>query len=541
MNRAMMIVIGVLSVASVASAQTGRPEGQTLRLTLDEAVRLAIENNPDLAVVRDGSQIAAAHVSQSESAYTPVFSTIVGGSSNVLPPSNFLLGEAGVDTKDLFTSTGIRQRVPWGSGTWNISWDTSRTSTNNPLTSFDPILQSGFQVSFSQPLLKDRKMDLARQQTIVSRRNLESAELRVRESAVQLTAAVKQAYWTLKATLANVTVQQRSLELAEELVRQNRTRVDVGQTPPLDLLQAESEVAQRRENLIRANAAVGDAEDRLRRLIMDPGDAPFWMTRIEPTDEPAMTGQLPDVNTVAAAAVHSRYDLERARKDLQNIATNVEFFNDQKLPDLRLETSYRGSGLGGTRFLRTGGFPGSISGTINRSYGNALGQMFDSSYPTWSAGLTLSYSLGRSYEEASLARAQVERRQATERISSLQLQITETLRQAVRHVHSTAERIEATRAGANVALQRLDVEQRRYEVGLSTSFLVTQAQRDLLQAEVNLLQATLDHQSALVSLEALQQAPPPGSEIIDPGRSSIVPLPTVEPRGLFRAGTGGGF
>ena len=113
-------------------------------------------------------------------------------------------------------------------------------------------------------------MDLARQQTIVARRNLESSELRVRESVVQTTAAVKQAYWTLKATLANVTVQQRSLELAQELARQNKTRVDVGQTPPLDLLQAEAEVAQRRENLIRANTAAGDAEDRLRRLIMDP-------------------------------------------------------------------------------------------------------------------------------------------------------------------------------------------------------------------------------------------------------------------------------
>ena len=125
-------------------------------------------------------------------------------------------------------------------------------------------------------------MDLARQQTIVARRNLESSELRVRESVVQTTAAVKQAYWTLKATLANVTVQQRSLELAQELARQNKARVDVGQTPPLDLLQAEAEVAQRRENLIRANTAAGDAEDRLRRLIMDPADASFWRVRLDP-------------------------------------------------------------------------------------------------------------------------------------------------------------------------------------------------------------------------------------------------------------------
>ena len=251
MKRPLVMTLGFLIFASVASAQ------ETVQLTVDEAVRRAVEHNPDLASVRFGTQVEAARVSESESAYVPVFSTMVGTSSNVAPPSNFLLGERGIDTNDLFTSTGVRQRLPWGSGSWNLSWDTSRQTSNNPLTSFDPALQSGFQLAVSQPLLKDRKMDLARQQTIVARRNLESSELRVRESVVQTTAAVKQAYWTLKATLANVTLQQRSLELAQELARQNKARVDVGQTPPLDLLQAEAEVAQRRENLIRANTAAG--------------------------------------------------------------------------------------------------------------------------------------------------------------------------------------------------------------------------------------------------------------------------------------------
>jgi outer membrane protein TolC len=536
MKRSLVMTLGFLIFASIASAQ------DTVQLTVDEAVRRAVEHNPDLASVRFGTQIEAARVSESESAYAPVFSTLVGTSSNVTPPSNFLLGERGVDTNDLFTSTGVRQRLPWGSGSWNVSWDTSRQTSNNPLTSFDPALQSGFQLAVSQPLLKDRKMDLARQQTIVARRNLESSELRVRESVVQTTAAVKQAYWTLKATLANVTVQQRSLELAQELARQNRARVDVGQTPPIDLLQAEAEVAQRRENLIRANTAAGDAEDRLRRLIMDPADPSFWRVRLDPTDEPALGGVLPDVDAVAAGTFNERYDLERARKDLQNIVTSVEFFNDQKLPDVRLETSYRGSGLGGTRFLRTGEFPGTVIGTARRSYGSALGQMFDSSYPSWSVGLTVSYSLGRSFEEAGLARAQVERRQAVQRISSLQLQIAETLRQAVRQVQSTAERIEAARAGTTVARQRLDVEQRRYEVGLSTSFLVTQAQRDLLQTEVNLLQATLDHQSALVSFDALQQAPALGnSQPTDVRGSNVIQLGPTAPSGLFRPGSTGGF
>ena len=186
----------------------------------------------------------------------------------------------------------------------------------------------------------------------------------------------------------------------------------------------------------------------------------------------------------------------------------MEFLDNQKLPDVRLETSYRGSGLGGTQFVRTGGFPGVVTGTRNRSFGDALGQAFTPDYPTWSVGVTVSYPLGRSYEEASLARAEIERRQAAQRIASLQLQAAETIRQAARQIRSTAERVDAARAGATLAQQRFDAEQRRYEVGLSTTFLVTQAQRDLLQAQVNLLQTTLDYQSSLVNFEAVQQAPP---------------------------------
>jgi len=562
---ATLIAIGALLMSTSAAAQsenpsyTARPEpvegrapgswfdklttsGTTLPLTLADAVHRAVENNPDLAIVRLGTEAEAARVGESKGAFAPVFSTVVGRSSNVTPPSNFLLGDRGVDVNDVFSSTGIRQRLAWGSGTWSVSWDTARTTSNSPLNSFDPALQSGFQVAFSQPLLRDRKIDSARQQFIIARRNQESSELKFRESVAQTVAAVKQAYWTLKATVANVSVQQQSLELAQELARQNKIRVDAGQIPPLDLVQAEAEVAQRRENLIRANAAVGDAEDGLRRLIMSPSDASFWNVRIDPIEEPSDRSALPDVDAAVANALASRSDLARANHDLENARTNVLFLSNQKLPDVRLETSYRGNGLGGTQFLRTGGFPGVINGTRDKSFADALGQAFTPDYPTWSVGVTVNYPLGHSYEEASLARADIERRQASQRIASLQLQTAETVRQAARQVRSTAERVDAARASATLAQQRFDSEQRRYEVGLSTTFLVTQAQRDLLQAQVNLLQTTLDYESSLVTFEAVQQAPPlTAGDTIGVRGSNIVLLPPATPRGAFRPGSGGGF
>lgn len=530
-----------LLAAAPAAAQTPQAQQQepteAVRLTLGDAVQRAIEHNPDLSVVRLDTEVEAARVGESRAAYTPQFSTMFGRTRDVTPPTNSLLGDTGVDVNDWFSSTGVRQRLPWGSGTWSVSWDTARTSTNSPITSFDPTLQSGVQFAFSQPLLKDRTIDSSKQQYIVARRNRDISELRFRESVVQTVATVKQAYWTLQAAAANIGVQQRSLDLAEELVRQNRIRVDAGQIAPLDLVQAEAEAARRRENLIQARTSADDAEDRLRRLIADPADPSFWSVRLEAVDPPPPVADLPDVNAAVAKALDGRYDLARAARELDNAATTVDFLSNQRLPDVRVETSYRGNGVGGTELLRAGGFPGAVIGTRGRSFGAALGQAFTPDYPVWSLGVTVSYPLGRGYEEASLARAQIERRQAAQRIASLRLDTAEAVRQAARRVRSTAERIEAARAGATLAEQRLRDERRRYDVGLSTTFLVTQAQRDLLEAQVNLLQTTLDYQSSMASFEAVQQAPLPGADArVSIRGADIVPLPTPAPRGLFRPG-----
>jgi outer membrane protein TolC len=538
--RARQIVITALLMAAIPAVgytQQGTasvPQDAILQLTVQDAVTRAVEHNPELTVARLDTEVEAARVGEGRTAYTPELLTAFGRSSIGAPPTSFLLGEEGTVTRDWFSSAGVRQRVPWGNGTWRISWDAARTTSTSPFSSFEPAVQSGLELAFSQPLLRDRKIDAAQQQLVVARRNQQTSELRFREAVVQTVASVKQAYWTLKALRANVTVQQRSLELAEQLARENAVRVRVGQAPPLELVQVEAEIADRRGALIRAEAAAGDAEDALRRLIMDPADNAFWRVHLDTIDEPGPRVDMPDVEAVVSAAIDKRYDIARAQNDVNNAATRVEFLSNQALPDVRLETSYRGNGLGGSQLLRTGGFPGTIVGRTGSGFGDVLGQVLSNDYPTWSVGVTVSYPLGRGYQEVSAVRARVERQQAAQRVASLRLDVATALRQAARQLRSTAEREDAARAGADLAEQRLDSERRRYAAGLSTSFFVTQAQRDLLQAQVALLQASLDYQSAVVEFEALQLAPAatPGSR--STGGPDVVVVPVSAPTGLFR-------
>jgi outer membrane protein TolC len=535
-SAAIVTSVAFAQTMTPANASTSQAPASILPLTIDEAVRRAVEHNPNLAIVRLGVDSSATEVAAARSAYTPLLSTSLGRSRVVTPPSTLLDGAAGINTTDVFSSVGVRQRITWGNGTWGVSWDGARTATDSPFSSFSPSLQSGLSLAFSQPLLRDRVMDSSKEQYIIARRNQTSSDLQFRESVVQTMADVKQAYWTLKALTANVAVQRRSLELAEDLVRQNRARVSVGDTPPLDLVQAEAEVASRRENLIRAEAAAGDAEDRLRKLIMDPSDTAFWQTKLDPVSDPSGVSTLPDVSTIITKAQAERYDVLRAQQDVENAVTRMQFYREQRMPDVRLEASYRAGGLGGAQLLRTGGFPGDVVGRLDSGFSDVLGQLFNNNYPTWSIGVNVSHPLGKSYEQANMARADVERQQATQAVASLQLEVAAALREAARQVQSTSQRIDAARASQDLAEQRVTVEQKRFEAGLSTSFLVTQAQRDLLQAQVNLLQAMLDHQSALVSFEALQLAPPSsGGHVVVTG-AEVLPSPAPVPKGMFRGG-----
>jgi HAE1 family hydrophobic/amphiphilic exporter-1 len=508
MRRTALVLIAALGLAAVASAQEAAHAPATLRLSVDDAVTLALDNNVDLKADRLDPQIGDTRVAAAVGAFKPTVNSTVNSNNQLQPPSNFLIPTA-TRTDVVTTNAGLAQRLPWFGTTYNVSWSATHTDSNSFLNSYNPILQSGLGLTVSQPLLRDFRIDSARQQLLLSRTNRDIADTRLRESVVHTTAAVKSAYWALVSARANVDARQSALALAQELVRVNKAKVDVGTAPPLDLVSAQAEVAADQEQLIIAETAVRQAEDRLRLLILDPTRRETWMTAIEATDTPPVATPALDVEGAVTRALAERADLQRARKDIENADTGVKFAANQKLPDVRVNASYQASGLGGTQVLRTGGFPGTIVGPGNvTDFGSVLSQLFGRDYPTWSVGLSVSYPIGQSTDEANSARAQLERRQADERFKGSEARAIVQIRNAAYQVEMNAKRIETTRAARELAEQRLDAERKRMEVGMSTSFLVIQAQRDLAQAKTNELGAVLAYDLSLVDFEALQLAGP---------------------------------
>ncbi len=482
-----------------------QPSGTIVRLTKDEAIQMAIQNNPDLAASRFDPAIGDAQVAAARGAFMPTLQSGVLKNNQLQPGTNLFSGNQGTQTNLWSSNVSIGQLLPWGGGTYSAGLDASRTTTDSLLTSLNPELGAGLSVGFSQPLLRDFKIDPARAQLDLSHRNRELLGSRFRETSVNTGADAERGYWALVAALALVDVQQRSLDLALELERNNRARVDVGQSPPLDLVAARAEVAQRQENLIIARTTALQVEDTLRTLIIDPKRADYWLIRLEPADRVPVIGPPPDIDAAVRRALGQRTDLERARTEIQITDTTVALSKSQTLPDLRVQANYFGDGAGGSRLIREGGFPGTVVGSVDTSFGSVLGQVFTGDFPTWTLGLTFSYPLGNSTAEANLARARLERDQAAARLRSNEVSAVREVRQAALRLEQNRQRIETTKLGRELAQQRLDAEQRRFEVGMSTSFLVIQAQRDLVIAANGELQALLDYQLAAIAFETAQQ------------------------------------
>jgi len=500
------LVLSPFSAQAQTPAPTAQtPAGEVVRLTRDDVVRQAIENNADLAASRFDPAISAERVAAARSAFIPTLSTALQRNSQRTPSSNLFSGDSPLDTQFWSGGATVGQLLPWGGTTYDVSFNSARTTTTNPLTTFTPSLTSAVQAVFSQPLLRNFKTDAARAEVELARRNRQIADLRLQEAVARTSADAETAYWLLVSARAAVDVQQRSLDLSLELERTNRARVDVGQSPPLDLVTARAEVAQRRESLIVARTAALQAEDVLRALVFDPKRADFWTARLEPADAVPPAAAPPDVDAAVRRALTDRPDVAEARKQIQIGDTNVMLSRNQTLPDLRLQATYATNGLGGSKLLRTGDFPGTIIGTENTSFGTVLGQVFSADFPTWTVGFTLNYPLGKSLEEANLARARLERDQAAARLRSVELVAVREVRDAALRLEQNRQRIETAQLGRDLAEQRLDAEQKRFEVGMSTSFLVIQAQRDLAVARNNELQANLDYQLAVVAFEAAQK------------------------------------
>ena len=494
-------------MAAALEAQTTPTPPQVRRLSVDEAVRAALENNLGVQVARADPLIQDLSVALARAGWSPAFKTTLQTTSTDTPNNSFLSGAGSRTSDDRFTTTaGISQLLPWG-GDYSVGWDGSRSTTTNLFSNFSPQLRSSLSLSYRQPLLRGFSIDTTRQQLLVSQKNREIADVTLRQAITTTSRAVRNAYWDLSYAIASLGVQRQSLALAGTSLQNTRARVEIGTTPPIDIVEAESEVATREEAVIIAEAQIETAQDTLRALVYDPSTPGFWTARIEPAELPPFQALAVNVDAATRTALERRTDLQQTRKNLEATDVNLRFFHNQALPDVTASLDYGLTGLGGTKFVRGAGFPGPIIGQSQRGFGSVLRDLFANDFPSWTAAVSVSYPIGSTQPQASLARTRLQYSQGQTQLRNQELQVVTQVREAGRQVQTNQKRVDTTRTSRQLAERRLDAEERKFAAGTSTTFFVFQVQRDLAQARNNELRSVLDYNRSIVDFESVQEAP----------------------------------
>jgi outer membrane protein TolC len=277
---------------------------------------------------------------------------------------------------------------------------------------------------------------------------------------------------------------------------------------PIDVVQAQSQAATARQNLVAAQSTMRTAELVLKRLIVGGTSDPNWSVRLDPVDRPDFVAQTFDIEAAVRRALSERTDLAIAKKNIESNDVTLKYLVDQMRPQADFAATYGLVGLGGSQYVYEPGATGvnrQPIGTLPGGYADALSTLFHTNYPRWTLQVNLSYPLGVSAQEANVARARVQLNQIQAQTKQIELQVATEVTNAVLTAQSNTERVQAAQAARELAQKQLEAEQSKFEVGMSTNYNVIQSQRDLATAQNNELQAILNYRKSLVEVERLQQ------------------------------------
>jgi outer membrane protein len=501
-----------LSNALQAAARTTamQPSTSVRRLSIDDATRLALEQNLGIRIQRVDPQIQDVGVWQARSFWAPNFTTSINKNSNSQPAQSAILPSFQNGT--FSSGVGLSEVLPWG-GNYSASWNNQRLTSTNILNNFSPQLQSVLNVNYTQPLLRNFSFDQIRQQVQNSKKVRDLSDIQLRGVVTGTMRNVKNAYWDLVYAINNLKAQQQSLALSQQSLRDNQKRVEIGTMAPIDIVQAQAEVASNDQGVIVAEANIKQAQDNLRALILDPGTPDFWTVEFEPTDEPAFSEQPIDVDEAVRNALSKRSDLMSAKNSLEQSDVNIKYYKNQVLPDINATVNYGTFGIGGTQLtpvdlaLAATGVVPDRSILAQRGYGTVLGDVFGSAYPQWSVGVQFGYPLGASTAQANLARVKLQYEEAQMQLKNIELQIATQVRAVARNVQTNQKRVQSARASRELQEKKLEAEEKKLAAGMSTTFFISQFQRDLAQARVIEIQAIADYNKSLVDFQAVQEVP----------------------------------
>ena len=501
--RPFLVLISVVCLSHVGwTASPAQAQQREMELSLREATAFALQGNLNIQIAGLAPRIREAQVAAEEGIFDiQLHASADASDSRLLSTSPFFqefINEsvAQDNTQEQAIRLGLSRLNRWG-GTYGVELSEARVDSTRrvpfpPGTPPDqqPPLRNAFntaelQVKVTQPLLKNFGSQVTNNRIVIAQNNLSMSQEDFRQQITDVTAQVQEAYWDLVFRRQDLEVRRQQRALAEQLLDQIRKQVAVGTLAPIEVLQAETEIARVEERILVAENTLRTTEDRLKRIMNFSLLGEYADAVLLPVDTPSYDARTINQEEQIRQALEQRVDLMQAKLMLENQRVTLIFSENQALPTLDVETSLRVNG-------------------ISKNFDDHLDEFDPGKRYRWDISLQFSQPLGNRQAKNRITQSRLAIRQQMLRIQDLEEEIIRQVRAGVRDVMTHAQRVRASRVSSELAQKQLEAEEKKLQVGLSTVFTVLDFQEDLSVERSKEINALTDYLQALVRLEAVK-------------------------------------
>ncbi|MFL6373936.1 MAG: TolC family protein [Pyrinomonadaceae bacterium] len=517
--------------------RVGVQTAQPVSISLADAVRRALENNNDIEISRDDVRLQRTRVTALEGIYDPVLTISPTFSST----SNTFQSR----THDFRANAGINEFIRPGGGTLSSFFNNQRTesafaqaqATSGFVSSASrsALYSSDLGLNYTQPLWRNFHYDSRRHSIFVARKNLEQTDTDFRLSATNTITNVQRAYWDFVFALRNQQNQVANVNLAQENLRQIEVRIEAGASAPLERAEVATELANRQGDLLLATQQVSNAENTLKQLVIREPLSAEWSQTFMPTDPPTVTLQPINMDDAIKDALDNRFELRRLKLQQEINQSDIKYYRNQTKPQIDLNTGFSLNGLASagsapgatTTNLLTGtqdlflfnslnstrqalGLPLLVNPSLTipgsspflfGSFNQSIANMFRSSAPNYSLGVTISFPFRNRTAKANLEGAKIQEHQLNAQMRGQENTILADVRNAVQAVETDRQRVVIAQQARENAEIQLEGERKLYENGKSTTFLLFQRENELTNARNNEIRSQTDYEKALADLQ----------------------------------------
>jgi len=517
----------------------------TIALSLNDAIKRALENNNDIEVARQDVRYQETQLRALEGIFDPFFSMTPQIDKRVIPVQNIFAGAGtkGQVSNTTFTlSPAVTKQFSTGGGNYQAQFSNSRTSTTATNSTLNPYYSSNLSLSFTQPLWRNRSIDNNRHQIRIQRKRIDQSDSDFRLRTIDIITRVQQAYWEVVFALRDQQNQLENLNLTRENLRNVEAQIAAGAKAPLERAEVQTEMASRETALQTAVQNVSIAENNLKQLIFKDPTSPEWSSQITPSDSPTFNQAPVNLDDAMKDARENRPELRRLRLQADINGIDLQYFRNQTKPQFDLVGTVATTGLAGSAAATTpagtavpliSGDPNSVANAFLLSqiqdiqrralfpvaqtptvltpslaptdlvggYGKTLSNLAGLNTYNVTVGVAIQIPFKNKTAEANLAGANILRDQLQASMRSTEQTVEVDVRNAAQAVESSRRRVlSATSARVNAETQ-LEGEQRLYQVGRSTTFLLFQRQNALTNARASELRAQTDYNKAIADLQ----------------------------------------